>query len=169
MKKIKFFEKCRECGGTGLFRGMGEKKEYAVVCYRCKGTGRFEYEHEYEEFTGRVEKKDVKYVLETNPGICVGGDGGIKEFGGMLHSDWLKDGTFPPKSEMRKYTCPAWWYQSTDYDKKPNWDDCRLGGMFSGCKCFGNKKACWERFDKEQEDLEWKKLGTGLEQYKKPI
>jgi hypothetical protein len=50
---------------------------------------------------------------------------------------------------MRKYTCPAWWYQSADYKKKPNWKECLACGSFSSCKHFSIKQNCWDRFDKE--------------------
>lgn len=52
--------------------------------------------------------------------------------------------------KMRKFTCPAWWYQSVDYEKKPDWEECIGMGSFSNCKHFKNKDFCWERFDKEQ-------------------
>jgi hypothetical protein len=50
---------------------------------------------------------------------------------------------------MRNYTCPAWWYQSADYTKKPEWEECIACGSFSECKNFSNKEKCWEKFDAE--------------------
>ena len=148
MKKIEFDEKCKSCKGTGLFQGMAEKEGFAVVCHTCKGTGKHRFVHEYEEFTGREIRADIKRVIKTNPGIRVGG---FRNFGGMSYEDWAIGKPFPAKSEMREYTCPAWWYQSADYDKKPYWDECMGCGMFSACFHFCNKQKCWERWDKEQE------------------
>ena len=60
---------------------------------------------------------------------------------------------FPSGSEMRQFTCPAWWYQAADYEKKPQWDCCGIGGgLFWDCEHFAAKRECWERWDKEQEE-----------------
>jgi len=143
--KIEFDEQCKACNGTGLYKGMGEKDGYAVVCHTCEGTGKHHYVHEYEEFTGKKERNGIKQVVKTNPGIYLGGN---LDFGGMSYEDWKQGKPFPPKSEMRKHTCPAWWYQSADYDKKPCWKECGFGS-FSACKHFPDKDKCWERWDKE--------------------
>jgi len=92
-------------------------------------------------------------VLKANPGIGVGvlAERGLtlESFGGMPYKDWLNGKPFPAGSEMRDYTCPAWFYQSADYDRKPGWDWCTISGTFSGCSHFSTKEKCWERFDKE--------------------
>ena len=147
--KIELIEQCKACKGTGLYKGMGERDGYAVVCHNCKGTGKYHFVHEYEEFTGKKERTDITRVLQVNPGICAGGN--ELDFGGVSYKDWLQVGTFPPKSEMRNFTCPAWWYQSADYSKKPRWNECLLCGNFSGCKHFKNKEQCWKRWDKENQ------------------
>lgn len=152
-KKIEFFEKCKSCGGTGLYVGFGEANGAAVVCECCEGTGKFHFIHEYEEFETRVERKEIKRVFETNPGIGIGSndkDIFLEDFGGMPYEEWKKTGKFPPKSEMRMYVCPAWWYQGVDYDKIPQWDECISCGTFSNCKMFKNKQKCWEKFDSEK-------------------
>jgi len=152
MKKIEFDEKCPSCSGTGLYIGMGERDGAAVVCYTCDGTGKYHFIHEYDEFENRINNPKAKRVYETNPGICVGEGNNCKleDFGGMPYSDWIKNKKFPNKSEMRKYTCPAWWYQSANYKLKPDWKECLACGSFSSCKHFGNKEKCWERFDSER-------------------
>ena len=43
------------------------------------------------------------------------------------------------------YKCPDF----VNYDLKPKWDECPIGGSFSMCEHFKNKEKCWERFDKE--------------------
>lgn len=154
-KTFKVKEKCQSCNGTGIYKGMGERDGFGVICHNCKGTGCHEFVHNYEEFTQREPAKKVKHVIKTNPGICVGTGAGFKfaDFGGMSYSDWKDGKPFPSGSEMRQFTCPAWWYQSADYKLKPDWDQCRIGGTFSSCKHFGNKNKCWQRFDEENSKL----------------
>lgn len=148
--KIQHVEKCRDCSGTGLFRWMAESAPFAVICYKCKGTGAFQFVHEYEPFTQREKKPGVLQVLQSNPGIAVGIGNGhtISDFGGISHADWEAGKPFPPGSEMRKFTCPAWWYQTVDYDRKPKWEECGLGA-FCKCKHFESRDLCWARFDAE--------------------
>lgn len=153
MKKIvEFDEKCQSCNGTGLYVGMAERDGIAVVCSTCKGTGKFHFKHEYEDFSGRERKDNIKRVLKTNPGIMVGTNKGglsLDTFGGMDYNSWASNKPFPPKSEMRTFTCPAWWYQCEDYKKKPQWKECIGWGSFSSCSEFGCKDQCWEKWDKE--------------------
>lgn len=144
---------CTACQATGLYCGMGEKEGAGIVCHTCKGTGQVHKIHKYTDFEGRKKKRGVMRVYQANPGICIGTGNGhrFSDFGGMPYDLWEKGQNFPEKSEMRQFTCPAWWYQSADYKKKPNWSECNdnIGGAFSGCKHFDNKHECWERFDKE--------------------
>jgi len=157
-KVFKVKEVCQNCGGTGLYRGMGEGEGAAVVCHTCDGTGCHDFEHSYEEFERRKEKRGVERVFLCNPGIGIG-KGPTKEgqmlslsdFGGMPYKEWAAGMKFPKGHEMRKYTCPAWYYQSADYKKKPDWKECNetLGGYISDCKHFKCKAECWVRWDKE--------------------
>jgi hypothetical protein len=153
MKTIEFDEKCQSCGGTGLYVGMGERNGAAVVCHTCDGTGKHHFTHNYEEFTERVCNPNVRRVLQCNPGIMVGESEKqgckLEDFGGMNYKEWIEGDPFPKHSEMRKYTCPAWWYQSADYKRMPEWESCTVGGSFSSCDHFKDKAKCWERFDKE--------------------
>jgi len=144
--KIEFDQQCKDCKGTGLYAGMGERDGYAVQCYKCSGTGKYHFVHEYEEFTDRKTRNDVTKVIECNPGIMAGGN---LNFGGMSYQEWLSGKKFKTGMEMREYTCPAWWYQTANYEKKPNWEECWGCGLFSSCKHFKNKQTCWERWDKE--------------------
>ena len=150
-KIIEIDEVCKACKGTGIFIGFAEKDGYGVICKQCDGTGKCHFVHIYEEFVERKERDDVKQVLQANPGIMVGNIKGESKnnFGGITYEEWLKTGTFPKKTEMRNYTCPAWWYQSADYRKKPEWEECTSFGSFSDCKNFKNKEKCWDKFDAE--------------------
>jgi hypothetical protein len=152
---IEYDCECESCKGTGLYQGMGERVPFAVVCYRCKGTGKRHEKITYRDFINRKVHDNVKQVVECNPGICLGmgkdSQFTLDSFGGMRYLDWLKSKPFPVKSEMRQFTCPAWWYQAANYELKPEW--CHEYGFycgeFSGCKQFQSKVQCWERFDKE--------------------
>ena len=149
MKIFKVKESCQDCNGTGLYNGMGERDGYAVQCHKCKGTGCYHFVYEYEEFKERKERKDIRMVIESNPSICVGGH---LDFGGVSYEEWKKQKAFPLKSEMREYCCPAWWYQSVDYTKKPSWTECIGCGSFSQCQRFPCKLGCWEKWDKENKE-----------------
>jgi hypothetical protein len=154
MKKlIEFDEKCRDCGGTGLYVGMGESGGAAVECAVCKGTGCHSFRHEYEEFTGRLKRPGVTRVYEVNPGICIGEGNGfrLKDFGGLPLADWEAGASFGPGTENRRFTCPCWWYQTADYKLKPTWRECdaSVGVGFSRCPHFEDKSGCWYRWDRE--------------------
>jgi len=146
--KIEFDEECPDCKSTGLYVGIAEKSGAAAICHTCKGTGKHHFKHTYEKFVERKNKSGITRVFQVNPGICIGGKN-LEQFGGMSYKDWKAGNPFPPGSEMRAFTCPAWWYQSADCDKKPDWKDCVGVGSFSGCGNFNNKQNCWERWDEE--------------------
>ena len=155
MKKIELDIVCKECNGTGLYRGFAEGDNSSVVCYKCEGTGCCKYKFEYEEFEKRKLSASIKWVYQVGCGIKVGQGDGYKysDFGGMSYKDWLKfDGVFPPRSEMRKFICPAWWNQNVNDFGKPEWcyEEAKFClGAFSSCKWFDNKRKCWARWDKE--------------------
>jgi hypothetical protein len=135
---------------------MSERDGAGVVCHTCEGTGKCDRKIEWEDFEGKVKREDLERVYETTAGIMVGKGSGertfeLSYFGGMPYEDWFNGNPFPTGSEMRNSTCPAWYYQSVDYKKKPDWDWCRglCGCSFSSCKHFPDKAKCWERWDKE--------------------
>jgi len=156
---IEFDCECESCKGTGLYVGMAEREGSAVVCHTCKGTGKTHRKITYRDFEGRKKEPGVQRVVQANPGIVVGRgktqDGKreyeLSDFGGMPYSQWLEGVPFPKGSEMRKFTCPCWWYQSADYKKKPKWDWCsnNLGRSFFNCTRFDKKDQCWNRWDVE--------------------
>jgi hypothetical protein len=144
---------CEACKATGLYVGMAERDGFAVVCHTCKGTGKKHVRYEYDDFDGRQFREKVKRVLQSNPGICCGTGNGHKltDFGGLPYGEWLEGQPFTTGTEMRQFTCPAWWYQGADYKKKPDWEECNQswGRRFSDCSHFCTKSKCWERWDKE--------------------
>lgn len=149
---IEFDYACQSCGATGLYVGMCERDGSAVVCHDCKGTGKAHFKMEYEEFHARKPKPGVAWVVEVNPGICIGkGEHGqytLELFGGMPYMNWRAGKPFEIGMENREFTCPAWWYQSADYKRKPDWRECGFGS-FSDCRGFVNKEACWKKWDKQ--------------------
>ena len=152
--KIEWVEQCKSCKGTGLYVGTDEREGAAVVCWTCKGTGRFEGHIEYEEFTGRVKaEKSVSRVYKTGVGLVLAPQ---VTSGGVPLQEWEQDSDSVNRrgTEVRSHTCPAWWYQAADYDRKPNWNECLLVGQFSNCLHFKNKAACWARFDEEEQAKE---------------
>jgi len=147
MKQIK--QQCEICGGTGIYVGFAEKDGFGIVCHKCKGKGFYMYT--YEPFLKRKIRKGIKRVLKTNPGIGLGINDKVKEtdFGGITYQEWLENKPFILGTEMRKFVCPLWWYQSANYKLKPKWDECIVCGSFSNCDNFKHKEKCWERFDNE--------------------
>ena len=150
--------KCKACKGTGVYVGMGERDGFGVQCHRCMGTGCQTFSMTYEDFEGRIHRDDVRMVLQCNPGICAGGS---MDFGGLPYDKWEGGATFRPGSEMRGFTCPAWWYQTADYSLKPGWVECLGSESFCNCKHFPNKVACWERWDREFLESEPMRVNCG--------
>ena len=142
-KVIEFEQECEACSGTGLY----------VVCYKCKGSGKSVFRHEYNKFTGRTNRSEVEHVFQSTCGIMVGkgkGKFGLSYFGGITYDEWKWCGAFPKGSEVRNSTCPKWWYQSVDDNKAPKWEGCgRPGVRLSDCPHFCDKEECWKRWDKE--------------------
>jgi len=143
-EKVTVKVECSDCRGTGLYIGFAEGEGTAVICSRCKGTG--EKMLTYIPFTKRNSPpQKVKRVFQTNIGYRTA----VNNPHGMSVEDWESGKPFPVKSEDREHSCPAWFYQSADYEKKPNWDWCLGCGAFAECRHFTTKDKCWERWDKE--------------------
>lgn len=114
-KMIEFDEQCGACGGTGLYVGLAERDGSAVVCHECRGTGCHHFWRQYKEFSGRRTRPGVVRVMRSNPGIVMGKGGdrrySLSDFGGITHEAWERldaPDAFPPKTEMRAFTCPAY-------------------------------------------------------------
>lgn len=141
---------CSDCAASGLYQGMCERDGAAVVCRTCRGTGRREIHVSYLPFLGRRSADGVVRVYQVNPGIVVDGLGTVP--GGCSREEWEQDQSAPARvgAEMRGHTCPAWWYQSADYKRKPAWPECIGSRSFCDCPHFPAKAGCWERWDREQ-------------------
>lgn len=147
---------CTACKGTGIYVGFAEHDGAGVVCHDCKGTGCYHIKISYEPFQQRKGRKDIQQVYRTNPGIGIGlgkdregRDLALSDFGGIDYTAWFSGADFHKGSEMRRYVCPAWWFQCVDYSKKPEWKECIGCGSFSDCSSFPAKDKCWERYDRE--------------------
>jgi len=77
MSQVTVEVECKDCKGTGLYRGFAEPKGIAVVCLKCDGTGKVSLT--YTPFTERKRRDDVNTVRRsagTFIGAAVGPTGG---------------------------------------------------------------------------------------------
>lgn len=150
MTKQTIKRECASCQGTGLYVGFAEHDGAAVVCYTCNGTGCEMLKIDVTPFTDRKPRTGVLRVYRTNPGIGIGSGHGcrLEDFGGIPYSEWTRGVQFIDGTEDRAHTCPAWFYQCADGERKPCWKECGLG-LFSSCSSFPSKAKCWERWDRE--------------------
>lgn len=142
---------CQSCDGTGLYSGMGESRDCAVVCIKCKGTGEYLYTFTYTPFSGRVYRTDIKRVFARTCGIkhdaddYTNEDGNIIEFskGGASYKHWINGAELKP---MKTLYCPKMWT-----DQKWNSETCkanmRCGNSISACPMHEMMHKCWVEFD----------------------
>ena len=151
LNKISWTQQCNSCLGTGVYSGIAEISDVAIVCSSCKGTGKNDIVKSYISFTGKKEIKGISKVFAANPGIGI--DHTVE--GGASYKDWVKNPDIVQEAgrEMRESTCPAWWYQSANNKLKPAWDECNesWGMRFEQCSLFPEKSNCWARWDKEND------------------
>jgi hypothetical protein len=170
---------CESCSGSGLYIGIAEKDGAAVICSRCKGTGRQRVEFSYKKFTGRKDLKNVKRVYVTAAGYGISwkdittDEGNIIEFSeaGCSYRDW-KNGVEPKPIE--DLHCPYMHtnqsMQSEEHKAHPLYNECCKGnigwGIISKCKLFNHKNLCWIRYHKlmRQEENRNKKVVEKIEQ-----
>lgn len=75
---------CKDCGGTGLYKGWCCHEGAAMVCQKCNGEGYIEIE--YTPFTGRKKATGIKRVFQAAawrhfyPRIHTFNDGNTVEF-----------------------------------------------------------------------------------------
>ncbi len=151
MKKIEIDIECQSCDGTGLYQGMGEDKGCAVVCTTCKGTGKYHYVLEYEPFTERKKRTDIKRVFGNTCGFKHGPDdykakdGTLFEFskGGALYKDWLAGEEPKPLKDLY---CPKLWTGQRWNSDKCN-EHCRPGTSINYCPMKPQMDKCWEEFE----------------------
>lgn len=142
---IEFNQRCRSCEGSGLFVGRAEHDGFAVQCSTCKGKGHHATRIEYDDPERLVKREDVKRVVERNPGIILRGDD-PEQFGGISYEDWFAGKGFAAGTEMRGFTCPAWYFM-----KGSMWKECESvgGGPYLSCLRFDTKTLCWDKWDEE--------------------
>lgn len=149
---------CPSCKGTGVYRGMAEGAGTAVVCYKCNGSGCYDYKYTYEEFTERKLRDDVKRVYLNNTGYMINlgkidyDNIGILDMDkeGISYEEFL-DGKMPKNIE--KLACPLRSEQSACHDIDGFIKECeRLNGKYitkiTDCRMYGNHNDCWNRFYK---------------------
>jgi len=76
--------------GSGVYVGMGERGEAAVVCYNCNGSGKYNYKFEYNEFPGLKKKKNVKRVYKDGYGYVISPE--VIDFKDIGEIDMSKEG-----------------------------------------------------------------------------
>ncbi len=151
MKKV--FEvdiKCQSCNGTGLYVGMAERDGAAVVCYTCKGTGKYHHKFTYEEFSGRVKCDGVTRVYKTTCGFVhtpedVEVDGKMIEFSkaGVSYGDWLTGCAPLP---VKTLYCPKMW-TGQRWDSEACKKHCLVGCSINHCPNRKNMPECWEEYE----------------------
>ena len=139
---------CAACNGTGLYVGMAERDGLAVVCHKCHGEGHHRLTMTWSDPEPRKALPGIRRVIEVNPGIVAIDS---PEFGGMSYEEWVAGKPFEIGMEMRKYVCPAWWYQSVGLRVSLSWRECIVAGAFDECQRFANKSACWARWGREHQ------------------
>lgn len=164
-KIIEFDQKCKACGGTGLFV-LTERYGMAIICRPCKGSGHYLTRIEYEDFEGLEEETGIERVFEIDLGlkqvteiplraserVRMIRDQRLIDYGGLPYRIWYnnyasQNEPFPLGTENRNFTCPAWWYQNADYDRMPRWDECEGVVNFGACDFFSEKDKCWMKWD----------------------
>lgn len=141
---------CPTCGGTGLYKGFGERSTLAVQCSGCGGKGHKKLVFQYCDFKGRKPSKGITHIIPHNPGVVLDENSAgipLAQWESLKYTD--AEVNWPKGSELREYCCPLWWYQNTGTHAKPSWLDCEWGA-FADCKHFPHKNKCWIRWDKEQ-------------------
>lgn len=160
MKTIDLLIECPYCKGTGVYSGMGESKDTAVICNYCKGSGQYHYTYSYEEFTGRKVNNNIKRVYLNGYGYKIGlGKINFSHIGeidmdreGVSYEEFL-NGKMP--QHITKLACPMLADQGACHKIKGFVDKCNElhGGWFGyihECRNQSNKDKCWKRFLKEE-------------------
>lgn len=168
MKKVfKATIVCQSCGGTGLYSGMSERKGCAVICNDCDGTGREQFEFEYEVFKKRKGRKDIKRVFKDScgygscPNDYTTKEGRVIHYskGGCTYQEWVKGVKPLPVEDLY---CPMSWesqHIQNDDNKhyktlySPRCSPSLSCGCISDCKLFSDKAKCWEIY--------WAREGRG--------
>lgn len=149
---------CKSCGGTGLYKGMAELGDCAVICTTCKGTGCQDFHYEYEKFEKRILRHNIKRVFKSSCGYAhTDKDMPGCQFSkaGCSYGDFL-DGVEP--LPVKELYCP-YLFSNQAMQNKGHKDysfykyfckeqvDKTLGKRISDCEMFKNKGVCWRRLE----------------------
>jgi len=159
MKKIEMDIQRQSCKGTGVYVGRAERDGAAIVCYKCKGTGKVHYEFEYEEFTGLKERDGVERVYKGGYGFAIAprkldfdGIGTVDMQKEGVSYDEFKKGKMP--EHIKQLACPMLADQGACQKIKGFLKECeRIDGKslwgrgILSCKNQSNKLDCWKRFE----------------------
>ncbi len=163
LKKIDIDIQCQACDGTGVYVGMAERHGAAVVCYQCKGTGKYNYVLEYENFKKMNIRKNIKRVYKSSYGFCIAptkiptASGGVidLETEGISYEEF-KIGKLP--EHTRQLACPMLADQGACHNIKGFINRCNklhgeslLGISLTACKNQPHKSDCWKRFEAGKE------------------
>jgi len=74
------------CGGTGVYSGMLEAEDEAVVCLGCRGTGCEAVS--YVPFTKRKRRRGIKTVRLSRGSSLITGAGGVGD--SVPYAEFLK-------------------------------------------------------------------------------
>jgi hypothetical protein len=160
MKKIEMKVECPSCKGTGLYSGMAESDNIAVICHKCNGTGAYNYSYSYNDFVKRKIKNGIERVYLKGTRYKLGlGKINFDRVGeidmakeGVSYSEFL-DGKKP--THIKKLECPLLADQSACHEiegfvKECNsYAGCGWGNEITECENQPNKHECWDRFEKD--------------------
>jgi hypothetical protein len=149
---------CGNCGGTGLYQGMAEKKGCAVICYSCSGTGM--HKISYTPFKERKLRKDIKRVFKDSCGYMHAPDDIVASDtqelikfseGGCTYEEFLAGKK--PKPVKQLY-CPYLWTGQNLQNKDKNnlyQNHCSKNlkgfGSIYDCKKYKTKSKCWDIYE----------------------
>lgn len=156
MKIIDMKIECPCCVGTGVYIGIAEKDDAAVICNKCDGTGSYRFKYTYNEFTGRKRREGVKRVYKDGYGYVIATgqvtfDGTTVNMDkeGVSYSEFL-NGKMP--DHIKTIACPLQADQAACHSINGFIDKCMelhggWIGQISECRNRDNKSDCWKRFD----------------------
>ena len=170
---------CKDCSGTGVYKGWREQRDLGVVCNKCNGRGYYVlslnekvqlakdektgivYEVINDEICGTVklfnglkQRGDVKYVMYgTGFTFCPEYlfEHGANEINLISYKEFL-NGELP--LPMTKYVCPR--YIEAYYENKNYSNDCPTCMSTTECEYWGKTK-CWDEFYGDAETIEEKR------------
>ena len=88
---------CRECLGTGLYKGFLEKEDEAVICLACDGTGCQKLSFTF--FSKRKKRRGIKNIRHSGSRLIAAGAGGHDK--SMSYSEFEQ--AYPDVSEGGKH------------------------------------------------------------------